>query len=122
MSEIKSKGTKIEVALLKALEENDLKFEYQPKIFGNPDFLVNSNIVVFCDSSFWHGRNWKKLKPKLKEGYWQEHIEKNIKRDKVVNRRLKKDRYVILRFWDDQIQKSLDSCIARIKDAIKSVT
>ena len=117
MSRIRSKGSQIERAMMKALEENNLKFEYQPKIFGKPDFLVHPNIIVFCDSSFWHGRNWKKLKSQLKEGYWVEHIKKNKKRDSIVNNRLKEMGYVVLRFWDDEINKKIDSCIARIKDA-----
>jgi DNA mismatch endonuclease (patch repair protein) len=118
MSGIRSKGSKIEVKMMKALEESGLKFEYQPKILGKPDFLIYPNTVVFCDSSFWHGRNWKKLKPQLKEGYWQEHIEKNRERDKIVNTRLKKAGCVVLRFWDTQIEKDIDSCIERIKEAI----
>ena len=120
MSKIKSKGTKIEITMMKALEEKSLRFEYQPKIFGKPDFLVYPNIVVFCDSSFWHARNWSKLKLQLTEGYWREHIEKNKKRDKVVNIRLKKIGYVVLRFWDSQIEKDLDSCVKEIGDAVRA--
>ena len=119
MSKIKSKGTKIEVRMMKALEENGLKFEYQPKIFGKPDFLICPNIVIFCDSSFWHGRNWKKLRLQLNEGYWREHIEKNIKRDKIVNHTLKNDGYIVLRFWDNQINKTLSLCITAIKNALE---
>lgn len=120
MSKIKSKGTKIELTMMNALEESNLRFEYQPKICGKPDFLVYPNIVVFCDSSFWHGRSWKKLKPKLQKGYWREHIEKNRKRDKIVNNQLKKEGYLILRFWDSQLEEDSDSCIDRIKNAIKT--
>jgi DNA mismatch endonuclease (patch repair protein) len=122
MSKIKSKGTKIELRMMNALETNDLKFECQPKIFGKPDFLVHPNIVVFCDSSFWHGRDWKNLKPQLKEGYWQEHIKKNRKRDRAVNTQLKKKGYVVLRFWDDQIDKRIERCIKRIETAVSSTS
>ena len=120
MSKIKSKGTKIEVKMIKALEENDVAFEYQPKIFGKPDFLIHPNIALFCDSSFWHGRNWKELKPKLKKEYWQDHISKNIRRDKTVNEKLIQDGYVVLRFWDTQINKDMESCIITIKQAVTS--
>ena len=117
MSKIKSKGTKIEMTMKKALEKSELEFEYQPKIFGKPDFLVHPNVALFCDSSFWHGRNWEKLKPKLKQGYWHEHIANNIKRDKIVNLKLKQDGYLVLRFWDTQIEKDIESCITIIKEA-----
>jgi len=51
-----SKGTKIELKVKKALEENKIEFEYQPKMFGKPDFLIPPNIILFCDSSFWRVR------------------------------------------------------------------
>jgi len=55
MSKIRSKGTKIEGAMINALNEKGVKFVYQPTMVGNPDFLVEPSIVVFCDESFWHG-------------------------------------------------------------------
>jgi DNA mismatch endonuclease, patch repair protein len=119
MSKIRSKGSKIEINMQEALEENKIEFEYQPKIFGKPDFFVSPKIVIFCDSSFWHGRNWKILKLQLKEGYWREHIENNKKRDKIVNKQLKKDGYTVLRFWDTEINQNIDSCIAKIKTIAK---
>ena len=120
MSRIRSKGTKIEMKMMKTLEESNIKFEYQPKIFGKPDFLVYPNIVVFCDSSFWHGREWKTLKRELNEGYWQEHIKKNRNRDRLVNKQLRKAGYTVLRFWDDEINKKIQSCVTKIKEAIKN--
>jgi DNA mismatch endonuclease (patch repair protein) len=56
----------------------------------------------------------------LKEGYWREHIEKNIKRDKIVNHTLKNDGYIVLRFWDNQINKTLSLCITAIKNALET--
>lgn len=45
MSRIRSKGTKIELKMKKALEENDLEFQYQPKMVGKPDFLT---LTKYC--------------------------------------------------------------------------
>ena len=117
MSRIRSRGTKIELKMKKALEESDLQFQYQPRIFGKPDFLVAPNIIVFCDSSFWHGRNWPRLKKRLPSEYWRNHIEQNRKRDKIVNSTLKGENYIVLRFWDNQIDKEIQKCIQRIKES-----
>lgn len=122
MSKIKSKGTGIELKMKKALEETDIIFEYQPKLFGKPDFLIYPNIVVFCDSSFWHGRNWRKLKQKLKEGYWQEHIQENKHRDKIVTKTLENDSFIVIRFWDDKILKDIDSCVNEIKITLSKLS
>jgi len=119
MSKIRSKGTKIELRMKEALERNGIRFEYQPKMFGSPDFLIPPNIAVFCDSSFWHGRNWHKLKKKLTKKYWYEHIQRNRERDKEVNTVLRSKGYIVLRFWDDEIEKNMERCIKRIIRAIK---
>jgi len=121
MSRVRSRETKIERIMKEALDNNDINYVYQPSIFGKPDFLVPPNIAVFCDSAFWHGRNWRKLKNTLREGYWQEHILANRKRDSLVNRILRKKGYVVLRFWDHDIQKNMEKCITRIQCALKQI-
>ena len=53
-------------------------------MYGSPDFIVESRLLLFCDGSFWHGRDWKKLKARLAAGndpnYWVRHIDSNRKR------------------------------------------
>lgn len=120
MSKIRSRGTKIEMKMKKYLGENNIEFIYQPQIFGKPDFLIPPKIVIFCDSSFWHGRNWSKLRHQLSKEYWIEHIMQNRRRDKKVDTKLKEDNYIVLRFWDDQIEKRIDKCIEKIKRNIQS--
>ena len=114
MASVKSKGTKIELRMKEALESKSIAFEYQPKMFGRPDFLVIPNITVFCDSSFWHGRHWRKLKGTLPKEYWQEHIAKNIRRDKIVNKKLRELGYSVLRYWEEEIEKDTDGCLKEI--------
>ena len=120
MSKIRSKNTDIEITLRNGLEKNCIKFEYQPKLFGKPDFLIPPKIIVFCDSSFWHGRNWQELR-KLPKGYWHEHIKRNKERDVLVNKQLTDQNFVVLRFWDFQIKKETASCINKIKDTLSAL-
>lgn len=124
MSKIRSKGTKLDLAMKQALEREELEFSAYPKIFGSPDFLVGDRIVVFCDSSFWHGRDWKKLKAQLARGnnpdYWISHIEKNMRRDKHVTRHLKSMGYEVVRFWDQEIYKDPEKCIRMIRQLAKA--
>lgn len=103
----------------KYLEENNIEFVYQPKMFGKPDFLIQRKIVIFCGSSFWHGRNWSKLKHQLSKEYWIKHIMQNKRRDKMVNRNLRENNYIVLRFWDDQIEKRINKCIDKIKKNVQ---
>jgi DNA mismatch endonuclease (patch repair protein) len=117
MSRIRSRGTRIELKMKDALEKADIEFQYQPKLFGNPDFLIAPDIVVFCDSSFWHGRNWHKLQKQLSRD-WLDHIQRNRKRDRLVNKTLKGKDYIVLRFWDTEINGNIEKCIARIKHSV----
>lgn len=121
MSKIKSRGTGIELTMKAALEKSGIPFEYQPKLFGRPDFLIKPNAVVFCDSSFWHGRNWKTLRLKLKQAYWRDHIANNRKRDALVTKTLTRDGYIVLRFWDDHINKHPEECIAVIRAELNKI-
>lgn len=124
MSKIRSRNTSLDLAMKKILREEGIKFKMYPKIFGNPDFKIEKKIVIFCDSSFWHGRNWKKLKLQLGKGsnstYWIAHIDENRRRDRLVNTMLRKDGYIVLRFWDDEILKMPQKCIDRIMKVIQT--
>jgi DNA mismatch endonuclease (patch repair protein) len=104
------------------LRKADIPFKMYPKIEGKPDFVVRENITIFCDSSFWHGRNWRILKTKLARGsnaaYWVAHISRNRRRDLYVNRLLRKRGYQVLRFWDNEIAQVPEQCMQRIKGAI----
>lgn len=119
MSRIRSKDTKLDLAMESILKSSRMSFRKYPEMFGKPDFLIRKNLVVFCDSSFWHGRNWKTLKNKLVKGnnsaYWVSHISKNRKRDKTVNKKLRKEGYSVVRFWDTDVYKRSEWCINEIR-------
>jgi DNA mismatch endonuclease, patch repair protein len=117
MRKIRSKGTRIEMLLKEELDRQKIEYEYQPKLFGKPDFLVLPNLVIFCDSSFWHGRDWNKLEGKLSSEYWRKHIKQNVDRDKLVNCQLSGMNFVVMRFWDFELIKSITDCVSKIKNA-----
>ncbi|RLD46149.1 MAG: very short patch repair endonuclease, partial [Bacteroidetes bacterium] len=61
MQAVKSAGSKIEKTLGKALWKKGFRYRKNVKtIFGKPDFVLRKyNIVIFCDSEFWHGKDWE---------------------------------------------------------------
>jgi DNA mismatch endonuclease (patch repair protein) len=91
-------------------------------MLGKPDFLIPPNIVVFCDGSFWHGRDWNALRLRLTKGYWFDHIRKNRLRDRKVRTELRKQKYIVLRFWDTEIEKDIQMCVKKIKEAKESMS
>jgi len=125
MSRIRGRNTKLDLAMKKLLSKGGVKFKMYPRIDGKPDFLVGRNIALFCDSSFWHGRDWTKLKRKLESGsnpsYWVNHISQNRARDRSVNRQLRRQGYRVLRFWDTTIFREPEHCVKEIRSVLRSL-
>jgi DNA mismatch endonuclease (patch repair protein) len=123
MKAIKSKGTKIEELLGKALWSKGLRYRKNNKgVFGKPDFTFKKyKIAIFCDSEYFHGKDWEtqKLRIKTNTEFWHKKIEGNIERDKLVNDTLLKIGWQVFRFWGEEIKKNLDLCVSKIEQAIE---
>lgn len=120
MSKIRSKNTMPELMMARALRKGGLRqFDRKAKVFGHPDFVFEKEKVsVFVDGRFWHGYGYSKRKNKL-QPFWRKKIANNIKRDKLVNNRLKGEGWKVLRFWDDQVKKEPENCVKSICGAIE---
>lgn len=118
MKAVKSKGSKIENLLMKSLWNKGYRYRKNDKtVCGKPDLVFKSlKIAVFCDSEFWHGKNWetKKNEHKSNQEFWYKKIERNIERDKEVNLELKKYGWKVIRFWGKEIEKNLELCTETI--------
>jgi DNA mismatch endonuclease Vsr len=122
MRAVKSKGSKIEQILGKALWKKGYRYRKNDKtVFGKPDFTFKRlKIAIFCDSEFWHGKDWKikKYEHKSNIDFWHKKIERNIERDKEVNQKLLIEGWQVLRFWGKEIEKNTDFCVNTIENAI----
>ena len=124
MSRIRGKNTKIEVALRKALWSKGYRFRKNYKeLPGKPDIaLTKHKIAIFCDSEFFHGKDWDSLKEKLKKGknpdYWISKIERNRERDKEKDEMLQAKGWTVIHFWGKEILKNPEECIRVIEETI----
>ena len=68
MQAVKSKGSKIERMLAKELWKRGYRYRKNcTEIFGKPDIVFKSlKIAIFCDSNFWHGKDWQIKKHEIK--------------------------------------------------------
>jgi len=118
MSRIKSKDTSIEIKLRKALWKRGFRYRKNCKdVFGKPDICFKKKkIAIFCDSEFWHGKNYleKESVPKTNTKFWIEKFEKNINRDAKVTEQLQSNGWIVLRFWGTDINKNLEECVNTI--------
>jgi DNA mismatch endonuclease (patch repair protein) len=123
MQAIKCKGTKDEILLAHALWCKGYRYRKNNKtVFGKPDLTFKTyKIAIFIDSEFFHGKNWKTEKFKIKSNrdFWWSKIERNIERDIVVNNELGKEGWKILRFWSKEMRKDLSHCVEIIEKLLK---
>lgn len=125
MAAIKSKATKCEVALGKAMWKAGLRYrKNNKKVFGKPDFTFKKyKVAVFVDSEFFHGKDWEtRKKPATNAEFWQKKITRNIERDKEVNEYLLANGWKVIRFWSNDVKKNLDGCVEKVIKAINCTT
>lgn len=122
MQAVRSKGSKIENALGKALWARGFRYRRNNRtVFGKPDFTFKSKrIAIFVDSEFWHGKDWEVRKHDFKSNldFWHTKIERNIQRDQEVNSKLASDGWIVVRFWGKDIKSNLSSCVEKIVELL----
>lgn len=122
MRAVKSKDTKIELILRKELWARGYRYRKNyKKLPGKPDIVFTKyKIAVFCDSEFWHGKNYEESTSRIgtNSDYWRQKIKRNMERDKEVNKQLTETGWTVLRFWEKEIRKETELCLQSI---IKSI-
>ena len=105
MRSIHSKDTSIELQLRKALWHKGYRYRKNYKVLpGSPDIVLTKyKIAIFCDSEFFHGKDWEILKLRLEKGknpdFWIKKIERNRNRDYENDKKLLFLGYTVLHFW-----------------------
>lgn len=116
MQRIRSTGTQAERLIIGELQNRGLVFStYDKSIIGKPDIVFcERKIAVFVDSDFWHGNPERFVRPKTNVDYWDKKIAGNKKRDRNVNRQLKKQGWIVMRIWEYDVKHNLNRCVDRI--------
>src|SRR5208337_2855679 len=110
MARVRSKGNKSTEWRLRSLlvREGFRGWCVQPKgIPGQPDFaFLQSHVLIFVDSCFWHGCPKHLRRPKTSTSYWNEKIDGNRRRDKNQTAQLETQGWKVVRFWEHDILKT----------------
>lgn len=119
MSHIRSKDTKPEVLLRKALWKRGIRYRKNyAALPGKTDIaLTRYKIAIFVDGDFWHARGHQDSPGEQvasNKEYWQKKLRNNVERDKAVNDILTEDGWLVLRFGSSDVMKHLDECINQI--------
>lgn len=119
MSKIRSRNSKPELILRKALWSKNIRFRLHDKSLpGTPDIVIKKyKLAIFVDGEFWHGFDWKNKRETIKSNrlFWIPKIERNMQKDIRVNRALRDMDYVVFRFWTQDILKNLPKVLNQIE-------
>ena len=124
MQNIHQKDTSIELCLRKALWKKGYRYRKNVKTLpGKPDIVITKyKIAIFCDSEFFHGKDWEVLKPRLEKevhgDFWVKKITNNRRRDDEVNKQLLFMGWIVIRFWGKEIMKNTDECVRVIEETV----
>ena len=119
MSRIRRRDTGPELQLRRALWAAGVRgWRVDVKnVSGRPDLAwIGLQLAVFVDGAFWHGH------PDHYRGqsgpFWDEKIQRNRERDAAVNATLATDGWTVIRHWDFEVARDLDSVVADIQETL----
>ena len=104
MSNIRSKNTKPELLVRKALWKMGYRYRIHYKeLPGKPDIVLTKfKTVIFVHGCFWHRHEncIDASRPKTNSEYWENKITKNIERDEKHQSQLKKMGWKVIVIWE----------------------
>ncbi len=126
MARIRSRGNKAtEIEFLKLLRRHrisgwrrHLPLKLVPSASGTnkiakrslqvkPDFVFRvPRLAVFIDGCFWHGCPRHGTTPTGNAEFWFAKLSENKKRDRYVNKMLRRQKWTVFRFWEHQLSHS----------------
>lgn len=120
MRAIRSRDTGPEVMLRKALWHRGVRYRKNFKVFGyQVDIAITKHrIAVFCDGTFWHGKDGDGSQVATNTKFWVQKIKRNKERDLEATIALRDAGWTVLRFWDDEIMSNLGECRNRVLEEL----
>ena len=107
MSKIRSKNTKPEIAVRSKLHKASYRFRLHVKgLPGKPDIVLPKyNTIIFINGCFWHRHKGCKYayKPKTRVDFWNQKLNRNIKRQDEVIKELRDLGWKVLVIWECEV-------------------
>jgi len=119
MGKIRSKNTKPEVLLRKALFAKGYRYRIHNKLLpGKPDIVLPKfKTAIFVHGCFWHfhadcreGRI-----PSTNSLYWKNKLSKNVERDLKHQEALMQQGWNVLVIWECEIEKNIATVLELIE-------
>jgi DNA mismatch endonuclease, patch repair protein len=109
MSRIRSKDTRPELAVRQALFGLGYRYQLHRKdLPGKPDIVFPSRKkALFVHGCFWHAHEGCKVAnlPKSRTEFWQAKFQRNVERDKLNKRALRRMGWSTLTVWECETKR-----------------
>lgn len=118
MRSVKTKNTGAELIVRQTLHSMGYRYRLHVKgLSGTPDIVFQKRKkVIFVNGCFWHGHSCAKGRmPKTNAEFWQDKIEKNMRRDRKKEADLESNNWMVLVIWQceladlDRLRTSLEN-------------
>jgi DNA mismatch endonuclease, patch repair protein len=130
MSAIRSRENRVERELRRSLHRAGLRFrKYVRGLPGKPDIVfMKARVAVFVDGDFWHARVLKEndtaalyatLRTKNKS-YWLAKFTRRVQRDAEVDQQLVADGWTVIRMWESDVDRDIETAASRIAAEVRS--
>lgn len=103
MAGIKSKNTKPEILIRKALHARGVRYRlYRKDLPGKPDLVLPKHkAVILINGCFWHGHSCHLFRwPASNIDFWQKKIQRNKELDQLAEVMLEKCGWRVLVVWE----------------------
>jgi DNA mismatch endonuclease, patch repair protein len=131
MAAVRGRDSRAEVLLRSELHRRGLRFRKNvPSLPGKPDIVFTSaRVAVFVDGDWWHGHGWRERGfasfedqfNHARADWWRAKIERNVERDREVNRALRKAGWRVVRVWESRVLKDPSRAAARVERRVRAV-
>lgn len=108
MRQNRRRDTRPEMALRRELHRNGLRFRVDmpirlPGRIVRPDIVfTRARLAVFVDGCFWHCCPAHGNIPRANGNYWRPKLERNVSRDRIVDRALSAEGWNVIRAWEHE--------------------
>lgn len=98
-----------------------MRYRVNFKLPGKPDIAFpKRKIAIFIDGCFWHGSPIHGSTPKTNTDFWEAKIKGNIERDQLITTQLTTDGWMVIRIWEHEIKKCLDTVVENIIQTLRT--
>ena len=123
MRATRQRETQTEMHLRSALHRRGLRYRVQrsvpPLVRRKVDIVFSGErVAIFVDGCFWHGCPVHGTWPKQNAAYWRAKIDRNKRRDKDTDERLREAGWHVVRFWEHE---DLEQAAEKIRATISKL-